>query len=485
MARALLGDEPTAVTCSFDSGGSWAEVCHQQGSDLGFAAGLMGWTITDERFPDALDLASAQGLHIVFTTEALPGAEHPNTVQLNLTSQSGRTLVVEARSIGGGAVVFGEVEGWSVHLTGDAHEVLAEVDKGAASAVRELLLGDGRCIGPVTCQSRGSQALLHARRRAPLPAEIRARMDTVPGVARVWAAPSLVHPVCGTALFSSAVEMVALAEQRDCTLGQIALAYESGLLGLTETEVLAEIERRFQVMRAAVHSGLRESLPPMQLLRPSARQIYQAEAAGRLAVGGLHTRAAARAMATMHINSGMGVVCAAPTAGSSGTIPGVAVTLAEEMGLSPGDTALALLAASAVGVIVARRATFAAEIAGCQVEIGASGAMAAAAVVEAAGGSAAEACDAAAIAFQNTMGSVCDLVQGIVEIPCHTRNAAAASNAFVCADLVLGGYSNPIPLDETIDAVYAVGSMLPRELKVTALGGLALAPSAQALARRR
>jgi L-serine dehydratase len=190
-------------------------------------------------------------------------------------------------------------------------------------------------------------------------------------------------------------------------------------------------------------------------------------------------------MAVMHVNGGSGVVCAAPTAGSAGTLPGVVVTLAEEKGLSREGAALALLAASAVGLIVAQRATFAAEVAGCQVEIGASGAMAAAAVVEAAGGSTRQATDAAAIAFQNTMGSICDLVQGIVEIPCHTRNAVAASSAFVCADLILGGYANPIPLDETIDAVYSVGKMLPRELKVTALGGLALAPSALALPRLR
>jgi L-serine dehydratase len=55
----------------------------------------------------------------------------------------------------------------------------------------------------------------------------------------------------------------------------------------------------------------------------------------------------------------------------------------------------------------------------------------------------------------------------------------------VCADLILGGYANPIPLDETVDAVYAVGQMLPRELKCTALGGLSLAPSALAMERLR
>jgi L-serine dehydratase len=149
-------------------------------------------------------------------------------------------------------------------------------------------------------------------------------------------------------------------------------------------------------------------------------------------------------MAVMHINGGMGVVCAAPTAGSAGVIPGVLVTLQEEKGLSREQAALALLAASAVGLVVAMRATFAAEVAGCQVEITASGAMAAAAVVEIAGGSARQAADAAAIAFQNTMGLICDLVQGIVEIPCHTRNAVAASGAFVCADLILGGYVNAV-----------------------------------------
>ncbi len=159
----------------------------------------------------------------------------------------------------------------------------------------------------------------------------------------------------------------------------------------------------------------------------------------------------------MHVDSAMGVVCAAPTGGSAGVIPGALVTLAEERQLSREQIGRALLASGLIGVIVAQRATFAAEVCGCQVEIGAAGAMAGAAVVDALGGSADQAAHAAAISFQNTMGLVCDLVQGMVEIPCTTRNAIAASNAFLNADLVLGGYLNPIPLDETIDAVYAVG----------------------------
>jgi L-serine dehydratase len=82
------------------------------------------------------------------------------------------------------------------------------------------------------------------------------------------------------------------------------------------------------------------------------------------------------------------------------------------------------------------------------------------------------------------MGLVCDPVQGMVEIPCHTRNAVAASSAFVVADLVLGGYANPIPLDETIDAVYAVGRAMSSDLLCTARGGLAATPSALAMGSR-
>jgi L-serine dehydratase len=187
----------------------------------------------------------------------------------------------------------------------------------------------------------------------------------------------------------------------------------------------------------------------------------------------------------MHVAASRGVICAAPTGGSAGVIPAVLETLRLEREIPPERLEEALLAAGAVGLIIARTTTFAAEVAGCQVEIGAAGAMAAAAVVEAAGGNAGAAADAAAIALQNTMGSVCDLVQGIVEIPCHTRNAAAASDAFICADLGLGGYRNPIPLDDTLAAVRMTGTAMPAELRCTALGGLAATRAARELENRR
>lgn len=483
LARSLFGEQPARVTFTFDPGGSYAEVYREQNSDRAFAAALLGWTITDDRFLNALTEADAAGMELRFTSEPLPGADHPNVVQIRMESDSGRQLTLRARSVGGGAISVDRLQDWPVNISGDAYDVLVEVDAPAEASIRSALEQAGHLLQEPQRQEQDDRVLLHARYVALPVDEAKSKLSAVHGVRSVWVAVPIFFVRRGTALFTSAAEMIRLAEVRACSLGRLALTYESTLLGLSEADVLAETLRRYEVMHRAVQRGLDENLPPMRLLQPAARQVYQAEAEGRLAFGGMHTRAAARAMAVMHVNGGAGVVCAAPTAGSAGTLPGTLVTLAEELSLSQEQTALSLLAASAIGVIIAARATFAAEVGGCQVEIGAAGAMAAAAAVEAVGGNASQAADAAAIALQNTMGTICDPVQGIVEIPCHTRNAVAASAAFVCADLIMGGYQNPIPLDETIDAMYAVGKMLPRELKCTALGGLALAPSALALRR--
>jgi L-serine dehydratase len=430
LVRSLLGDEPAAAVFTFDPDGSYAATYRQQGVDLALAAGLLGWPLTDVRFARALALAPREGLDIRFRVARLEGADHPNTVRAKLLSKGGKRLAFTAKSVGGGMIALTEIDGRPVFLDGKS---------------------------AVTLRTGGATRT----------------------------APPLFFVREGDPLFLTGAEMVRLAGRRRASLGRIALAYESRLLGLSETEVLAEIARRYGIMRDSVRAGLAGRGLGLKLLAPSAGKIYRAEGRKRLAAGGLHARAAARAMAALHVSNSGGVVCAAPTGGSAGVLPGVMVTLVEERKLSRDEISLALLAAGAVGLLVARRATFAAEVAGCQVEIGVAGAMAAAAVVEAAGGTAAQAADAAAIALQNTMGSVCDLVQGLCEIPCHTRNAAAASSAFVCADLVLGGYRNPVPLDDTIDASYAAGRMLPVELRCTARGGLAVAPSALALRTRR
>jgi L-serine dehydratase len=484
LARALVGGQPSRARFTFDPGGSYAQVYRQQGVDLAFAAGLLGWSLTDDRFPGALAFASAAGLDIGFTVAPLAGAAHPNTVDVELTARDGARTGLRAASVGGGAIEITRLDGWALGLTGQTYTVLAEVAEADAAAARAAIEADGATVGEPHWFPGAATGLLAVDRVSPLAPDVRRALVGSRGVHSLREAPPIAFPKRGAPLFTSGRAMIDVAEARGWTLGRAALAYEAALLGLPEGALVEEMGRRFEIMRSAVRQGLSASAAPMQLLAPTAGAIFDAEAGGRLAIGGLHTRAAARAMAVMHVNGAMGVVCAAPTGGSAGVLPGVVVTLAEERGLSGEALAHALFAAAAIGLVVAFRATFAAEVAGCQVEIGAAGAMAAAAVVESAGGTARQAADAAAIAFQNTMGSVCDLVQGAVEIPCHTRNAVGASSAFVCADLVLGGYHNPISLDETVDAVYDVGRMMPAELRCTSRGGLAITPSALKLHRR-
>jgi L-serine dehydratase len=480
VVRSLLGGTPKRVVCAFDPSGSYATTYAQHGSDRAFAQGLLGRPLTDETFYRALDLAPTLGLDLQFQVRPVPGADHPNFMLVQATAADGLRLDFQARTIGGGDFEITRLDGWPVLFNGCGYDLAVNVDSEGLAEVLAEIQRHGSLLAPPAIQKRDRAALVVARRSKDA-GDLLALLRGLPGVRWALQAEPVYFLQTGAPLFQSAGDMVALAEARGLSLGRLAVQFESQLLCVEPEWAMAEMLRRYQVMTQAVHCGLDPDFQGLRLLAPSAGAVFQAEAEGRLSLGGPHLRAAARALAAMHVNAVMGVVCAAPTGGSAGALPGTIVTLAEELHLDHDAIGRALFAAGAVGVIVAMRATFSGSVAGCQVEIGAAGAMGAAAVVDAVGGSAAQACSAAAIAFQNTMGSVCDLVQGLVEIPCHTRNAVAAANAFLCADLVLGGYHNPVPLDETIDAMYAVGKMLPSELRCTVKGGLALAPSALAL----
>ena len=468
----MLTDAPKHARFIFDPDSSYAKTYTQQGVDRAFVMGLMGWPLTDERFFDSIALAEKQGPTAEFQVANLPAADHPNYVSIDITDRSGKMLHLLAKSTGGGTFAITSINNFPIHITGRQHHLLIFCDPSASENIIEQIDSKAEVI------IANNAALVFAGFNTRPEKQMLDSLSSQQGVNDVLAAAPVYRIAQNKPIFDSAQQMVALAIEQNCSLGEISLRYEADLLGLSEDDILTETIRRFGIMRQSVEQGLDDSTVNMTLLNPTASKIIATENNNTLAIGGIHTRAAANAMAAMHTSNSMGIVCAAPTGGSAGVLPGVLTTLADQMNMNDKQIAYALLAASAIGLILAKRATFAAEVAGCQVEIGAAGAMAAAAVVQYAGGTPQQAVDAAAIAFQNTMGSVCDLVQGICEIPCHTRNAVAASSAFVCADLILGGYHNPIPLDETIDAVYKTGKMLPRELRCTALGGIAICPSA-------
>lgn len=180
----------------------------------------------------------------------------------------------------------------------------------------------------------------------------------------------------------------------------------------------------------------------------------------------------------------MGLIIAAPTAGAAGGLPGCLFGYADTVDADMTLLRNALWAAGLIGLLISADGTFAAEVAGCQAETGAGASMAAAGLIEFAGGTLQQAMDAASVALQNIMGLVCDPVANRVEIPCLGRNGLAASNALVSANMILGGMDPVIPLHESIHTLLAVGQALPNTLRCTALGGLSVTPTAKELEKK-
>jgi len=484
LTRDLLGGRPATLQCAFDPEGSYAPTYLPLGVDVAFAAGCLDWEMTDPRYKESLGALAEAGTALSFEVAALERSDHPNAVRIRGARASQPTREVWARSTGGGIVQIYCIDGWEVSIDGRSWTVIVRLD--GTTPDRFAAAADPLLDGAMAWRSNGldGKCLLQGDSQARIPDDVMSRLRALDGVSEVRLLRPILFTQPGEALFKSAEGMLAAARDAGLGLGDMARRYESALLARPEVALDEEMLARYRVMQQSVAEGLDDSRCELAYCRPSASSILSAADRGTLPVGGLHTRAAARAMAAMHVCNSKGVVCAAPTGGSAGVLPGVLLTLADECRVAETTVVRSLFAAGAVGLIMAERATFAAEVAGCQVEIGVAGAMGAAAVVDAMGGSAEQACHAAAISLQNTMGSVCDPVGGACELPCQTRNAVAASSAFVCADLVMGGYANPIPLDETIDASYEVGQMLPSQLRCTARGGLATTPAAQELVAR-
>ena len=214
----------------------------------------------------------------------------------------------------------------------------------------------------------------------------------------------------------------------------------------------------------------------------SGGQAAKMEAAGDTLCGPYLQSVMATALRVGEQNACMGRIVAAPTAGASGVLPAVLLPLQRQRGLTDETMIRCLYVAAGFGQVIADRASISGAEGGCQAEIGSASAMAAAALVYAMGGDGEQMAAACAMALQNVMGLVCDPVAGLVEAPCVKRNVMGAVNAMSCADMALCGIKGVIPCDEVIDAMGAVGRMLPTALRETGEGGLAATPTGRRIA---
>ena len=270
-------------------------------------------------------------------------------------------------------------------------------------------------------------------------------------------------------MFTSIKELVAQAE--GTTIGEIMLRREAE--HSSREQALADMQESLNVMRAAVHKGMEGVTSHSGMTGGNAQKMHQYLQSGNALTGDTFLRSITYALATNEVNAAMGVICASPTAGSCGVLPGVLLAAQEHMQCSDEDVVLALFCAGAIGLVVANNAMISGAAGGCQAEVGTASAMAAAALTQLRGGTPSMCAHAMAMALKNMLGLVCDPLAGLVEVPCIKRNAAGAANALTASEMALAGVESYVPWDEVIEALYKVGQSIPLALRETAQGGLA------------
>ena len=279
--------------------------------------------------------------------------------------------------------------------------------------------------------------------------------------------------------FKDAKELLTLCQDHQLPISEIMRQREIIVGETTDESVNSRMARVLEIMKDAAFSPVKTPVKSMGgLIGGEAQKLSRHLASGKGICGNVLEKAITYAMATLETNASMGLIVASPTAGSAGIVPGLLLALQEVYDFSDEDIQKALFNAGAIGYLAMRNATVAGAVGGCQAETGVAAAMAASAATELMGGTPLQCTYAASTVLMNMLGLVCDPVGGLVEYPCQNRNASGVAIALVAAEMSLAGITQLIPLDEMITIMFTVGKKLPAELRETALGGCATAPSA-------
>lgn len=283
-------------------------------------------------------------------------------------------------------------------------------------------------------------------------------------------------------LFESFAGWKEYAEAKKMALHEVVLEYEHEQKGRSREEIYTGLSRAWDVMKDAVRTGLEEDMTSRSgMINNGAKKVYRYPKA---VLSVEFQRLIARALAAKEVNSCMGRVVAAPTAGASGIMPGVLFTLQELHAIDDQQILDAMLLAAGIALIMEQKASIAGAVGGCQAETGTAAAMGSGAIVFCLGGDTDQVFNAVAITVQCMLGLVCDPVAGLVEVPCVVRNASAAAIANSSAQIALASVSSVIPVDEVIEAMGEIGASMETRYKETALGGLAATKTGQAIAKK-
>ncbi len=272
-------------------------------------------------------------------------------------------------------------------------------------------------------------------------------------------------------LFNDFLSWKAYCTENQLKLYEPVLSYEKEQKDRDADQVWKGLQNAYDVMRNAVKTGLEEDMTSRSgMINNGAKKVYNHKTA---VLSPEFQKLISRALAAKEVNSCMGRIVAAPTAGASGILPGTLYTLQEIHGLTDEKILEGMLVAAGIAVIIEQKASLAGAVGGCQAETGSAAAMASGAIVYCLGGDVDQVFNAVAITIQCMLGLICDPVAGLVEVPCVVRNASAAAIANSSAQIALANVSGVIPVDECVEAMGEVGQSMESRYKETAMGGLA------------
>ena len=280
-------------------------------------------------------------------------------------------------------------------------------------------------------------------------------------------------------LYNNVSTLLELSAKENKSIAQIAVLQELSLGIKTKSSLNANMLENFNVMGRAIKVGINGVKSSSGLSGGDAKKMHENISKINL-LGTCLNKAVTYALATAEVNASMDEkICAVPTAGACGVVPGILFALKEEFNLDTERCIEFLITAGAFGLIVANNASISGATGGCQAEVGTASAMAAAAMAITIGLTIEQSADAFSIALSNLLGLVCDPIEGLVELPCINRNAIGVSNAFAAVQMVASNITTKIHADCAIEAMNQVGNAMCSRFKETAEGGLAVTKSAK------
>ena len=478
MARDLMEGNIQEVLIDFDTNGSLATTHESQGSDMGLFGGLLGWEATDKRLVESAKAIRDAGINISIEIKDL-NMKHPNTYKLTLKNNK-ETHELVAISTGGGMIEIVEIDKVTVSMTGDQFETLIFTTDARILKYIQDTLTSHEFIPNVGVKT----SFIEIKTQKPLDTKVLNYLKTEYNIKNIKEIKPVLPVLSQREIevpFITCEEMLKYNEDKNLSLWELAIHYESVRGNISADEVYNQMQTIVEIMKNSILEGIKGTDYDDRILGYQSGSFKIQMEKKRLLDGGILNQMILYITALMETKSSMGVIVAAPTAGACGAVPGALIGAADTMDLTITEITRAMLAAGIIGIFISNKSTFSAEIGGCQAECGSASGMAAAGLVTLMKGNTQQAIDAASMALQNIFGMVCDPVANRVEVPCLGKNILAASNALACTNMALANYDVVIPLGEVIEAMDKVGRSIPHELRCTALGGLSVTKTSRLL----